>query len=289
MLSELYKGKLKTCPRCKGHKYIKGQKISVTHVGHLPDYEHNEDGLCFLCDGTGEAFYTEDNKVLKIVKKNKMNYIIEYSPINGEKVRLLSRFRDDSNSNEIRCNKGKYSEIKDCTSEVKEEDFFPTMYEMVWSDWSKVADVIFEEYPNAKPISINRFNGGCFQEDMSGDCVNFLIYYDETGHPIKPFYINPPYDAEIENESCNGIVMLRNDYIFGVSGTYIESKKMLYLGLKTTAGFRYYEISNIKYSPELKGEVLNCNTNEKTSFGDIKQYISELSLLVLKDVYNMID
>ena len=288
MLSELYKGKLKVCPRCKGHKYIKGQKVSVAEVGHLPDYEHNRRGLCFLCDGTGEVFYTEDNRVLKIVKKNKMNYIIEYSPENGEKIRMLSSFRDNSNSNKIKYNDVKSSEIKDFTSEVEEEDFFPNMYETVWSDWSKVADVIFEEYPNAKPINVNRFDGGYYQEDMSGDCVSFLIYYDELGAPIKPFYIKPSYDFGVEDTSHNGIVMLKNNYVFGVSGTYIEAKKMLYLGVKTKLGFRYYEVSNIKYSPEIKNETLNYVMNTKLSFEDMGQFIKSMSLLILKDLYDMI-
>lgn len=286
MLSELYKGEKKVCPRCKGYKYIRGQKVYANAV-QLPNYKHNEQGLCFLCDGTGEAFYTEDNKVLKMVSKGKMNYIIEYSPKNGEKICVLTGFRDDSSCNDSRT-------VKDFTSEVKEEDFFPNMYEMVWSDWSKVADVIFEEYPNARPINVNKFDAYEYEEGVSGDCINFLIYYDEFGKPIKPFYTNPPYDVDIDDDSCKGIVMLKHDYVFGVSGTYIESEKMLYLGIKTLREFKYYEVSDIRCSESLIKEIAN---EEKTN-PDIRMTmfssfldkdIKKIANVILKDLYSMVN
>lgn len=277
-ISELYNGELKTCPRCKGHKYIRGQKVSYKEGHHLPNYKKIEAGVCFLCDGKGKAFYTTDNRVLKAVHRYGVDYIVEYSPVNGKKIGMVSSLNHTSKSDLA----------KELTHEVNEEEFFPTMYEMVWNDWSKVADVIFEEYPNAKPVSVDKFYSHYHEEDIPGDCINFLLYYDECGSLIKPFYINPPCDTGVDNNSYKGIVMLNKDYIFGVSGTYVESKKMLYLGIKTSREFKYYEVSDIKYSEGLIKEVSSSDIRMTMLSSFLDKDIKKISKLILKDLYEIL-
>ena len=51
-----------TCPRCKGHKYIRGQEGNK-YIGEnykLANYKKVEGGLCFLCDGEGTANYSKE-------------------------------------------------------------------------------------------------------------------------------------------------------------------------------------------------------------------------------------
>ena len=232
-LSELYNGELKACPRCKGHKYIRGQKIHKRDK-HLPNYKKNENGLCFLCDGEGKAFYTTDNRVLKLDSKYGREYIIEYCPTNGNKISVTSNFKTIN----------KTSKVKASEYMLTEDDLFPNMYEMVWNDWSKIADAIFEEYPDAKAINIDKFYD-YYEEDGYGDCISSLFYYNEYGLPIKPFYIQPSYDDAVY-ESHKGIVMLNKNYIFGVSGTYVENKKMLCLCIKTLMYFLHKYILDYK-------------------------------------------
>lgn len=40
------------CPKCKGHKYFKGQS-------HIPNYKFNKNGICFTCSGTGESYLVD--------------------------------------------------------------------------------------------------------------------------------------------------------------------------------------------------------------------------------------
>lgn len=158
---------------------------------------------------------------------------------------------------------------------------FPNTYEMIWFDYSKVADLIFEEYPNAKAININKF-----YDYETGDCINFLFYYDKNGAPIKPFYINP-LECE-ENYSQKGIVLL-NDYVFGVSGTYFENDKKLVLGIKTSTGFKCFKINDIKHSEKLTNEVILHKMDKNLSAIDIDKFKKNLGLLILKDIYKMLN
>lgn len=48
-----------TCTRCKGTKYMRGQE------GKVPNYKHNEDGLCFACDGEGTLLKRPDGKIVR--------------------------------------------------------------------------------------------------------------------------------------------------------------------------------------------------------------------------------
>ena len=48
-----------TCPRCKGTKYMLGQE------GKVPNYRHNERGLCFACDGEGTLLKRSDGKLVR--------------------------------------------------------------------------------------------------------------------------------------------------------------------------------------------------------------------------------
>lgn len=278
-ISKLYDGELKKCPRCKGHKYIRGQKVSYAEGSQLPNYKKIEAGVCFLCNGTGEAFYTEDNRVLKCVKSFGKNYIVEYSPVDGRKMRMISSFKSNESNNMI--DKKKES-IKDLTGQVKEEDFFPSMYEMVWNDWSSVADVIFKEYPNAKPVSIDKFYGDYEDESISGDYINFLIYYNEYGLPIKPFYTNPPYDIDVNDNSYKGIVMVDKNYMFAVSGTYIESKKRLCLGVKTTGEFKYYEVENIE---NIDSDNFDLDARMSMLSLFLERDMKKMSEIIVKDLY----
>lgn len=47
------------CPRCKGTKYMLGQE------GKVPNYRHNEKGLCFACDGEGTLLKRPDGKLVR--------------------------------------------------------------------------------------------------------------------------------------------------------------------------------------------------------------------------------
>lgn len=271
ILSEIYNGEYKTCPRCKGHKLIRGQKINNSYK-KLPNYKKIDNGSCFLCNQTGQAFYTIDNRVLKaVIGKNNKDYIIEFDSKNGNKIGLVPKHEYINHKN----NK------KDINTEqnyiLTEEDLFPDTYEMIWFEHSKVADVIFEEYPNAKAINLNKF-----YDYETGDCINFLFYYDKNGIPIKPFYINP-LECE-EDYSQKGIVLL-NDYIFGVSGSYFENDKKLILGIKMSNGFKYFEINDIEYSEKLANEVIPHKTDKDSSTIDIDNFKKNLGLLILKDIY----
>lgn len=274
---KLYDGELKVCPRCKGHKYIRGQKYSSS--SHLPNYKKIDSGLCFLCEGSGEAFYTNDNKVLKCIKKCGKNYIVEYSPTTGRKIGMVSSFKNDDNKNRINKNN---NPIKDLTNKVKEEDFFPTMYEMVWNDWSSVADIIFKEYPNAKPVSVDRFYGDYEDENNSGGYINFLYYYNPYGRPIKPFYINPPYDIYVDDGGYKGVVMVDKNYLYGVSGTYIESKKRLCLGVKTTGEFKYYEVENIE---NIDSDNFDLDARMSMLSLFLERDMKKISEIIVKDLY----
>lgn len=59
-----------TCPRCKGKKYILGQYVEEKRSS-LPNYKHNEHGLCFLCDGKGKTLYDEEGKFVYKYKDGK--------------------------------------------------------------------------------------------------------------------------------------------------------------------------------------------------------------------------
>lgn len=256
-ISDIYEGVEKTCPRCKGHKYILGQKKTYSDSTKLPNYRHIERGICFLCDGKGTAFHTLDNRVLKLVKtKTNKNCIIEFSPFNGKKMGIIpvneneieidfSGSMDIQKSSNIIEDLLFPSEVIDdiskdvCSPSTIEEWLFPNTYGEIWCDDSKVADVIMKEYPNARAIAINEFYD--FKDDY---CINFLLYYDMYGNPIKPFYIQPPHD-DVE-ESYKGIVMLSKDYVMGVSGTYSEKRGSVYFGIKTIDSFRILEVENVK-------------------------------------------
>lgn len=61
-----------TCPRCKGEKYILGQEVKMeVYDGKLPNYKHNERGLCFLCDGAGKVMYDGRGKFVYKYKEGK--------------------------------------------------------------------------------------------------------------------------------------------------------------------------------------------------------------------------
>ena len=275
ILSEIYNGEYKICPRCKGHKLIRGQKINNSYK-NLPNYKKIDNGSCFLCNQTGKAFYTKDNRVLKaVVGKNNKDYIIEFDPTNGNKIGLVPKYEYINHKN----NK------KDINTEqnyiLTEEDLFPEAYEMIWFEHSKIADTIFEEYTNVKAINVNKF-----YNYESGDCINFLFYYNENGAPIKPFYINPLQHEE--DYSQKGIVLL-NDYIFGVSGSYFENDKKLILGIKTSTGFKYFEVNNIECSEKLANEIISYKVDKNSPVIDIDNFKKNLGLLILKDIYKMLN
>lgn len=275
ILSEIYNGEYKTCPRCKGHKLIRGQKINNSYK-KLPNYKKIDNGSCFLCNQTGKAFYTKDNRVLKaVVGKNNKDYIIEFDPTNGNKIGLVPKYEYINHKN----NK------KDINTEqnyiLTKEDLFPEAYEMIWFEHSKIADTIFEEYPNAKAINVNKF-----YNYESGDCINFLFYYNENGAPIKPFYINPLQHEE--DYSQKGIVLL-NDYIFGVSGSYFENDKKLILGIKTSTGFKYFEVNNIECSEKLANEIISYKVDKNSPVIDMGKFKKNLGFLILKDIYKMLN
>lgn len=51
-----------TCPRCKGHKYIRGQEGNPYYGESykLANYKEIQGGICFLCDGQGTANYSKE-------------------------------------------------------------------------------------------------------------------------------------------------------------------------------------------------------------------------------------
>lgn len=67
-----------TCPRCKGHKTIRGQEGNRYRGENykLPNYKKVEAGICFLCDGEGLANY---NKEKNIFVKEKNGAILKYN------------------------------------------------------------------------------------------------------------------------------------------------------------------------------------------------------------------
>lgn len=270
-ITDIYQGKEKMCPRCKGHKYILGQKRLDDGFG-LPNYNHIEKGICFLCDGKGTAFHTLDNRVLKLVKtKNNKGRIIEFNPFNGKKKGTLSECELKNISSNVDGKKDyKISE---------EECLFPSRYEMIWCDSSKIADVIVEEYPRAKAISINDF-----YDYEDGYCINFLFYYDLSGKPIKPFYLQPPYDIE---DSYKGIIILPGEYLMGVSGTYSEEKDMLYFGVKTANSFKSFEVKNMKDNIREFKKITSINEKEVDILLKSDGCKKIISSVILTDAINL--
>lgn len=269
-ISDIYEGLEKTCPRCKGHKYILGQKKTYGDGAALPNYKHIERGICFLCDGKGTAFHTLDNRVLKLVKtKTNKNCVIEFSSFNGKKIGIIPLKENGVNfSSSMDMQSLDLIEELLFPSEVItdspegvyspstiEEWLFPNTYEEAWCDDSKVADAIMNEYPNAKAIVVNEFYD--FTDDY---CINFLFYYDIHGNPIKPFYVQPPYD-NVE-ESYKGIVMLSKDYVMGVSGTYSEKSDSIYFGIKTINSFRTLKVENIKSNMKKFKNLINSQNKD---------------------------
>ena len=53
-----------TCPRCKGEGYMLGQHVEEQGV-RVPNYRHNEDGLCFACDNDRYLLRRPDGKLVR--------------------------------------------------------------------------------------------------------------------------------------------------------------------------------------------------------------------------------
>lgn len=264
-ITDLYIGEYRECPKCKGTGKLEGQQVEMDNkTCRLPNYKHVKSGDCFLCNKTGEVFFSIDNRVLKLsTDKYGKPCVCEYSNENGFFVRIIYNNELLSSSN-----------ISKCTDDyvVKEEDLFPERYEFAWGDWSRVADIILEEYPNSKPIFIDRYFGIEEGEETS---IGFLHYYDKNGKFIKPYYINPPHD--LEDYAYKGIIHAE-DIALGVSGIYFEDSKKMVLGVKYDDKFSYYNLKNISLKADFE-----INQNQ-----DINMIIENIASLVLKDVYSII-
>ena len=245
-------GTLKTCPRCKGHGYILGQKKKYKeHSTHLPDYRKNKKGLCFLCDGKKEAFFTDDNRVFKF-KKDKLGKVsvIEFCSSTGRLIGEVTDFNLDT------LNSKNYNIISD------EECLFPSEYESIIGEHSNIIDAILKEHPMSKVVSIDHY----YSDD--GYTFSFLMYYDKNIELIKPFYTKPTYD-ELDS-LLNGTAIVKDDYSMAVSGAYYENSDSLYLGIKNKEGFNSVTIRNIK-------DVFNIYKNKPIEKNEISNFINNVS------------
>ena len=279
-IKTVYDGSYKTCPRCKGHKHILGQQVKRDTGTNsvLPDYKKIQKGECFLCDATGTAFFTNDNRVMKSVEaKNGNDCVIEFDPNSGVKIRLVPSY-EYSNKVKEAPSVGAKNTIN---TTLKKDDLFPSTHALMWGCWYKEADVIFECYENAKAINVNRFPAM-----DNGSCINFLLYYNGSFECIKPFYIAPNED---EN-SHNGIVLVDNNKHIAISGTYIEEEQQLTIGiLVRTNGvesFCCYDFTNIEPRKIDKELLYKCfKKGTKLTFEDFRYFSSYF----LNDIYRILD
>lgn len=264
-------GSFKTCPRCKGHGYMLGQKkYSKEHSGHLPDYRKNKKGLCFLCDGKKEAFFTDDNKVLKF-KRDKFGSlsVIEFCPVTGNLIGELENLNPtDTNY-----------------STLNKEFLFPNHYEDIVGGHSAVFETILKEHPKSKIINSDYY----FYDDEY--IFSFLMYYDKDLNLIKPFYIEPKYD-ELDL-SLTGMVLVNDDYSMVVSGIYYENDDSLHLGIKNNHGFnsaivlKVKDIFNIYKNKSIKqSEVSNFINNVGTLHPIMIKILTQVSSFVDIDIFN---
>lgn len=245
-------GALKTCPRCKGHGYILGQKTKYRYYdSHLPNYKKNKRGLCFLCDGKKEAFFTNDNRVLKF-KKDKLGKlsVIEFCPSTGRLIGEVIDFNLDT------LNTTNYNIISD------EECLFPSQYESITGEHSNIIDAILKEHPLSKVVSVDHY----YSDD--GYTFSFLMYYDNNIELIKPFYEKPIYE-ELDSV-LTGTAIVKDDYSMAVSGAYYEDSDSLYLGIKSKEGFNSATIRNVK-------DVFNIYKNKPIEINEISNFINNTS------------
>lgn len=84
------------CPRCKGHKYIRGQEGNRYAGEHykLANYKKVEGGICFLCNGQGVANYSKE---LGCYVKRKNGALLGYN----EKGSYMGIIEESKNENEL--------------------------------------------------------------------------------------------------------------------------------------------------------------------------------------------
>lgn len=74
------------CPRCKGNQYMLGQE------GKVPNYKHNEKGLCFACNGEGTLLKRPDGKLVRFdLETGKW---LSYSHVNGSFIGTVEPLHD---------------------------------------------------------------------------------------------------------------------------------------------------------------------------------------------------
>lgn len=283
----MIQGNYKTCPRCKGHGYILGQKDKKYFT--LPNYKHNQKGICFLCDGKKQAFFTEDNRVLKFKDKYGRRIITEYSPLTGDYIGIVSdlnTYTSYTTSNTLDFSNPIVPTDLDLTSLNMEDLLFPTMYEAVLNDSCPIIDLILATYPESKAININYFKTLDFDNNDFSN-FDFLIYYDKDYNIIKPFYTKPRYEKH--DSLLTGIAIVPESYSFAVSGSYDENNDKLLIGIKNNKGFKYLHINNFKE------EYTKYTINHGIKHSDIyKVFLHENNLLVLaikviKDLKKIVD
>lgn len=263
-------GTFKTCPRCKGHGYILGQKKQYKkYTTQLPDYRKNKKGLCFLCDGKKEVLFTNDNRVIKIKKdKHGNSFAIEFCPITGN---LIGEIKD--------YNLSEY-EAENNNLIPSEESLFPVKYENIIGQYCNIIEAILKEHPMSKVVSIDHY---CYDEEY---IFNFLMYYDKNINLIKPFYTKPMYDEF--DSLISGTAIVKDDYSMAVSGTYNENDDSLYLGIKNKKGFNSVTIKNIKH-------LYNTHKNKSIKHQEISDFIDNvntaypIAIKILSDILNFID
>lgn len=260
-------GSFKTCPRCKGLGYILGQKKkhkAITY--HLPNYKKNKRGLCFLCDGKKEAFFTDDNRVFKFKKdKSGKVAIIEFCSFTGDLIGEVTDFNLD-NLKSI-----------DYDTISEEECLFPSEYESIIGEHSEVIDAILKEHPLAKVVSIDHY---CSDD---GYTFSFLMYYDKNLELIKPFYEKPIYEEF--DSLLTGTAIVKDDYAMAVSGAYYENSDSLYLGIKTKEGFNSETIRHVK-------RVLRIYKDKPITTSDVSNFINDFNpihIVMIKVLNQVLD
>lgn len=221
-LKDLFNGEEITCPKCEGLTRLRGQQVSkYNQRRQLPNYKEIEDGICFLCNGTGKSFLTDDNRLLKFVTtKNGNQCLLEYHPETFSKVRIIP---DHEYKNKKPILKFNGSHIHSLDSIYMPESLFPNKHELLWGVWSKAADKALKENPNSKPISMYPY----YDEEANEPVIEFTLYLNADGKYIQPFY----EEAEGEDLTYNAVAQLNNSYI-GASGTYFINSDKLMIAFK---------------------------------------------------------
>lgn len=236
-----------TCPKCKGHGRFLGQKKKDSY-GHIENYKHIESGECFLCRGRGKALYNGEY-IFGFNKEG--DTFLGWDKSAKYKKSLGRATRKDMRKYDNIIEKGvDKDDVDEAIDNVMKEIYFPSRYELVFDEGSKMLDDIFI-HPFFKPVIVKEMY---LEED--GCALGFIIYFNDKGNPLKIGYVHSNELGEDSSLNLKGVVSVPDKYL-GVSGTYyIDSDKVM-IGITNEKGL-------------FKQFSTKCDKNLLDSYDDVK-------------------